>query len=162
MEHFHPDDPVAIDDYYTPISAAKSNTIGCNIATEWKFPLRTTFGVSVTSGQTQEIDTAGANSAKSAKSSAFILNATGDYAMLEKKDMRLNVYGGLGYSSVKLPSIATTSLTSITAGSRFNFFQKHTISLNLNITTGLKIPKSSGGTKSVTNSVSTARYDFVF
>lgn len=149
--------------YYAGPSDNQNTTIGLTFSTEWKIPLRTTVVFSTTSGESDlHTGTGALDTVTTAKSSAVSYGVSADYVALDKKDLRMNLFGGVILSSVDVPSAAKTTLTSFTLGDRFNFYKRHTILLNFQLTTGLKIPKASGGTKSVVNQIMTARYEFTF
>ncbi|MBL7959231.1 hypothetical protein JNL27_03230, partial [bacterium] len=154
---------------YIPFQASDNNSISLGITTEWKFPLRTTVNFSSSSGNTRSVATSGPNtgSVQKDKSSATGFGVSGDYQLLNTDKLILNVYGGLSYTGVSIPNSSDLSLTSINLGQRFNFYKNNTLTLNFNLTSGIKIPQfDSGGnvtgTKSEINSLFSARYDFVF
>jgi len=157
--------------YYTAFGDAKSNSFGFGVSTEWKIPLRTNVSFNISSGQTETVDTS--LSIKSAKSSASIINASGDYVLLNTKDMKWNANAGVGLTSYKLPGLKAASLTTFTFGQRFNFYVRHTIFIDFNLTSGLKKTETLNGsvvlnadgspkTKNAINRVFSARYEFVF
>ncbi|HNI11681.1 MAG TPA: hypothetical protein PLL93_11105, partial [bacterium] len=59
-------------------------------------------------------------------------------------------------------NVPDVTLQTISLGSRINFFEKNNVTLSYSITSGLKIPTASGGSKSVTNSLFLARYEYIF
>ncbi|KAB2881321.1 hypothetical protein F9K33_00835 [bacterium] len=150
---------------YIPFQASDNNSVSLGITTEWKFPLRTTVNFSSSSGNTRSIAASG--NVQKDKSSATGFGVSGDYQLLNTDKLILNVYGGLSYTGVSIPNSSDLSLTSINLGQRFNFYKNNTLTLNFNLTSGIKIPQfDSGGnvtgTKSEINSLFSARYDFVF
>lgn len=150
---------------YTPFQAADNNSFSMGVTTEWKIPLRTTVSFSTSAGNTQSLDSN--SNAKKNESSATGFGVSGDYQLLNKDNLILNVYGGLAYAGVTIPNAPDLSLTSINLGQRFNFYRNHTFTLNFNLTSGLKIPKydSNGvqtGTSSKINSLFSARYEYFF
>lgn len=150
---------------YTPFQAADNNSFSMGVTTEWKIPLRTTVSFSTSAGNTQSLDSN--SNAKKNESSATGFGVSGDYQLLNKDNLILNVYGGLAYAGVTIPNAPDLSLTSINLGQRFNFYKNHTFTLNFNLTSGLKIPKydSNGvqtGTSSKINSLFSARYEYFF
>ncbi len=154
---------------YTPFQSADNNSFSMSLTTEWKFPLRTTVNFSTSAGNTKSMINPGTDSSaiKPNKSSATGLGVSGDYQLLSKENMMMNVYGGLAYAGVSIPNSSDLSLTSFNVGQRFNFYQNHTFTLNFNVTTGLKIPKFDAlgnrtGTSSKINSLISARYEYFF
>ncbi len=150
--------------YYAGPSDNQNTTVGLSVSTEWKIPLRTTVAFSTTSGRTDlHVGTGIVDVVDKAKTSATSYGASADYIALDKKDVRMSVFGGMFLSSVKVPSTDRTSLLSFNLGDRINFYKRHTVLLNLQMTSGLKIPQADGtGTKNVVNRVFTARYEFAF
>lgn len=155
-----------ITDYYKAAAGSKSNTIGLSLSTDWKFPLRTSIGFSNTSGETKSIIKASDNKSDSTtvtnKTGAFSLNANGDYLVFQNDDVRINTTAGYNFASVTIPNVPDVTLQTISLGSRINFFEKNNVTLSYSITSGLKIPTASGGSKSVTNSLFLARYEYIF
>ncbi|HMZ04498.1 MAG TPA: hypothetical protein PLA15_08105 [bacterium] len=155
-----------IVDYYKAAAGSKSNTIGLSLSTDWKFPLRTSIGFSNTSGETKEIKKSDDNKRDSLtitkKTGAFSLNANGDYLVFQNDDVRINTTAGYNFASVTIPNVPDVTLQTISLGSRINFFEKNNVTLSYSITSGLKIPTASGGSKSVTNSLFLARYEYIF
>lgn len=154
---------------YTPFQAANNNSLSLGVTTEWKFPLRTTVNFSTSAGTTRSIATSGNDSGdvKKNKSSATGFGVSGDYQVLNTDKLILNVYGSLNYTGVTIPNSPSLSLTSINLGQRFNFFRNSTLTLNFNLTSGIKIPKfdaqgNPAGTTPKVNSLFTARYEYVF
>ena len=154
---------------YLPYQASDNNSLSLGITTEWKFPLRTTVNFSTSSGNTRSVATTGSEigSVQKNKSSATGFGVSGDYQLLNTDKLILNVYGGLSYTGVTIPNSSDLSLTNINLGQRFNFYRNHTLTLNFNLTSGIKIPTydSQGnplGTKSEINSLFSARYEYVF
>lgn len=150
---------------YIPTGNAKNNSFGLSVSTEWNFPLRTSVNFAASNGTTQALDTNGVD-VNDTKTTASTFGASGDYALLNKDDMKLNAYGGISLTSFKFAG-DKTSLTTLTLGQRFNFMKNHTFYLDLNLTSGIKVPQydTNGvqtGTSKKTNSVFTARYEFVF
>lgn len=150
---------------YTPFQGADNNSFSLGVTTEWKIPLRTTVSFSTSTGNTQSLDSN--SNVKKNESSATGFGVNGDYQLLSKENLVLNVYGGLAYAGVTIPNAPDLSLTSINLGQRFNFYRNHTFTLNFNLTSGLKIPKydSNGvqtGTSSKINSLFSARYEYFF
>ncbi len=152
--------------YYTPLGAASINTFGLSLTSEWRIPLRTAVNFSTSTGKTLGLDTLSVK--QTLKSTVSTFGASGDYQLLNKKELKMNVYGGISFSTVDIPNTNKASLKTINLGERMNFFKKHSLTLNMNLTSGLKIPVFSTttglqtGTKDVTNTVVTARYEFMF
>ncbi|HMW35677.1 MAG TPA: hypothetical protein PKA72_04910, partial [bacterium] len=96
------------------------------------------------------------------KTGAFSLNANGDYLVFQNDDVRINTTAGYNFASVTIPNVPDVTLQTISLGSRINFFEKNNVTLSYSITSGLKIPTASGGSKSVTNSLFLARYEYIF
>jgi hypothetical protein len=151
---------------YTPFQAAESNSFSLGVSTEWKMPLRTTVNFSTSSGTTRSVADDG--DIKKNESSSTGFGVSGDYQLLNKEHMVMNVYGGFAYAGVTIPNAPDLSLTSFNVGQRFNFYQNHTFTLNFNMTTGLKIPTAFDSEGNVTktsskiNSLLTARYEYFF
>ncbi len=158
---------------YKALGNSSNNALGFSLGTEWKIPLRTSVSFALNTGNSNSLGsdttTAGADTTviRKIKPSASSFNLTADYMALREQDFRLNLYAGFGLTTFDYPGIDKMTLKSFNVGQRFNFYKRHTIMLDFNLTSGLKIPKydASGlqdGSKSVVNRVITARYEFVF
>ncbi|HNO11832.1 MAG TPA: hypothetical protein PKI67_12955, partial [bacterium] len=139
---------------------------GLSLSTDWKFPLRTSVGFSNTTGETKSIIKTSDNKRDSTtitnKTGSFSINANGDYLVFQNDDVRINTTAGYNFASVSIPNVPDITLQTIALSSRINFLEKNNVTLSYSITSGLKIPTASGGSKSVTNSLFLARYEHIF
>ncbi len=158
---------------YTALGNSSSNNIALSLGTEWKIPLRTSVSFALNTGKTNSLGldstSTGADTTviRKTKPSASSFNLAADYMALREKDFRLNIYGGFGITTFDYPGLDKMTLTSFNVGQRFNFYVRHNIMLDFQMTAGLKIPKYDAaglpdGSKSVVNRVISARYEFVF
>lgn len=154
-----------ITDYHKAASGSKINTIGLSLSTDWKFPLRTSIGFNNSNSETKSVIKTSDNKRDSMtvtnKTSSFSLNVNADYLVFQNDDVRINSTAGYNLAAVTLPNVPDITLNTISLGSRINFFEKNNVTLTYSITSGLKIPTASGS-KSVTNSLFLARYEYIF
>lgn len=158
---------------YMPLGNSSSNTVGLSLGTEWKFPLRTSISFMMNTGSSNRLsmDTTSRGMdttlLKKNKPAASAFSFLADYMAIREKNFRLNLYGGFGLTSFDYPGLDPMTLTSFNFGQRFNFYTRHTLMFDMQLTAGLKIPKYDvngqiTGSKKVVNRVITARYEFVF